>query len=93
MAHEAEMPKTAFSGTAMTATSSVSRMAASASGSLMAARANARPFSDACKKTVANGRSRNSPMKPMAMVHRTTRISGWSCVALRWCLNLLIGAT
>ena len=44
MAHAAAMPKTRLSGTAIAAASSVSRIADSASGSVMAAKYTSTPF-------------------------------------------------
>ena len=78
MAQAAETPKTRFSGTLMAATSSVSRIADSASGSVMAASATSRPLRSACANTLASGTKRNSVMKPSAVPissHCTQRAS------------------
>ena len=60
-------------GTAISATSSVRRMATSASGSVSAARYARRPLRKACVNTAASGASRNRARK--ASAHRSAAIA------------------
>src|SRR5882724_2874108 len=65
-AQEAEIPNTAFSGTAMAAVISVSRIAASASGSVIALQASERPSPNASLNTTMSGTMRKAPMNDSA---------------------------
>src|SRR5258706_5394463 len=66
MHHAAATPKARFKGTATPAAISVSLIADSASGSVMAAKYTPAPFLKASTKTVASGTKRNSERKASA---------------------------
>ncbi len=74
MHHAAATPKTTLAGTAMTVVSSVSRMAASASGSMNALKKTVHPLRNASAKTAPSGSStkpaRNNSATPVS-VQRT----------------------
>ena len=66
IAHAATTPKTRLSGTLIAATSRVSLMADKASGSRIAAKKKAIPFSNACANTAARGTISSVPRKSKA---------------------------
>jgi hypothetical protein len=81
IAQAAATPKTRFRGTAMAATASVSRIAASVSGSFNAKRNSPAPLRNASMKTAISGRTRKRARKPNASVISTPFASGLSVVA------------
>jgi hypothetical protein len=72
IAHAAAMPNTRLRGTAITAASSVSRIADHASGSLTAAAYTAQPFLSASKNTAKRGTKRKSVRYARASPMRMT---------------------
>ena len=78
IAQLAARPKTRFSGTATAAVSSVSRIAAHASGSRKAATYAAKPFSSAWAKTATSGSTRNTARNTTATASSAARTTGGS---------------
>ena len=78
IAQLAARPKARFSGTAMAAVSSVSRIAAHASGSRRAVTYAPRPFSRAWAKTAASGSTRKTARNTTATTSRAARTMGGS---------------
>src|ERR1700734_368589 len=64
IAHAAAMPKITFNGTAIAATSNVSRIADSASGSSSAFHACVKPWVNASENTVRRGSRRKDATNP-----------------------------
>src|SRR5690606_25988548 len=73
MHHAAATPNTRLQGTEIAATSSVSLIAAIASGSLNVARAGPRPMLRACTKTAASGAMRKIAMTTTLSTISVTR--------------------
>src|SRR6185295_1785927 len=80
VAQAAATPNTRFSGTAMAATSKVSQIADSVSGSASVSQTLAGPRLKACSNTMISGSSRNTAMKMKAAAIRNQRASGCSLV-------------
>jgi len=80
-AQAAATPNTRFTGSAMAATSRVSRMADQASGSTMAARYSCHPLRRASVNTAASGTSRNSVRNASAAPSSSARTQRGS---VRW---------
>src|SRR4051794_19811126 len=72
MAHAAATPKNKFAGTAITAASSVSRIADHASGSVIARAYAAQPLRSASKNTAKSGTNRKSARYASASATRVT---------------------
>src|SRR3569623_1047794 len=68
-AQAAQTPNTRLSGTAIAATSSVSRIAAAPAGSVKAAKKAPSPFDSACVNTVSNGSSSNAARNSTAIAN------------------------
>src|SRR4051794_5827526 len=83
IAQAAAMPNATFSGTAIAATVTVRRMAASASGSRNEARYAATPLRSASTNTAASGRTRNRPRKASTTMVRAARVAAVSVVTGR----------
>lgn len=73
IAQAAITPKTRLSGTEMAATSSVRRMAESASGSTIASQKLSAPLRKASKKTETSGRTRKAARKTKAIAINASR--------------------
>ena len=81
MAQEAARPTTALNGTAMAATSRVSRMAASVSGSPKFSNSVPQPLRNASMKTVMSGKNRIAKRNSTAMAISTALVKAVSLVA------------
>src|SRR5882762_3103341 len=82
MAQAAATPKRRFSGTAMPAAMTVSRIAAQASGSRKLARYADKPFTKAELKTTSNGKNRKTPRNSTGILDSSQRTQGHSVVAV-----------
>ena len=80
IAQAAATPKTRLSGTAMAATSKVSQIADSVSGSASVSHTLAGPRLNAWSNTTISGSSRKTPRKMKAVAIRNQRASGFSLV-------------
>src|SRR4051794_8995527 len=80
IAQAAQTPKTRLSGTEIAATSSVSRIADSVSGSPSVSITRPTPLLKAWLKTTTRGSSRNSARKAKATAIKTYRATGRSLV-------------
>ena len=81
MHHDAATPPTAFTGTAIAATSSVKRIAASVSGSRTVSQAGPMPRRSASVNTAASGSTRNSSVTASASTSTSSRAQRGSSVA------------
>ena len=94
IAHAAATPNTAFAGTEMAATSRVSRIAASALGSVIAAQYTSSPPDSAWPNTTSSGSRRNSPRKvsatPISVARTQARVHAGHADARRLRARVLV---